>query len=694
MKIVTNKPKRLFPSGTESEVGVPSGLVYRPEIDGLRALAVISVIINHFNKDLLPSGYLGVDIFFVISGYVITSSLYNRPTKNLGDFLLRFYTRRIKRLVPALTLCVGVSSILICLFNPNPDTSLKTGIRSLFGVSNLYLLQQKTDYFADSTNLNVFVHTWSLGVEEQFYMLFPFIVWFTGFVRQPSEGLRYLSRIIAVLTLTSLIVFIQLSGTNQPAAYFLMPTRLWELGIGSIAFLVINNTGSVLLPLLARVRPLPVIIAIVTVLFIPLQFSVHATIAVVILTTLSIVSLRPHYAGYKLFSHPTVVYIGLISYSLYLWHWSILSISRWTIGLHWWSVPLQAGLILLTAVGSYHYVEKPLRGTEWSSIQWKTLAYGLVALVGTAGVLVSLAKPMKGHLYTGSYPKMIATGVQSLTDIYSISNGSSEGAAWSGEKCILSNNSQVGKIISIEECTLGDFSSAKHRVLVLGNSYSAAFVQAFDQFVLSDKNSVTITSSWGASPVPEIPNNTPWDQANNYYWGKVIPSLISHLREGDWVFLINDMAGFSPELSSISSEQSLRQLELGLLNLSNQLSKIGIHLAVLHGIPFAREANCEPFQAAKQWFAPFGGPCLFLSKEQTLTRRAKLDTMLSRLHSQGRIAIVDLIDVFCPDKTCTYNANNGQILYRDVFSHPSVEAVRLSAPLIRDVFLKHNSLPH
>lgn len=656
---------------------------YRREIDGLRALAVISVIINHFNKDLLPSGYLGVDIFFVISGYVITSSLYNRPSKNLGDFLLSFYTRRIKRLVPALTLCVGVTSILICLFNPNPVTSLKTGITSLFGVSNLYLLRQETDYFADSTQLNVFTHTWSLGVEEQFYMLFPFIVWFSGFVRQPSEGLRFLSRIIAVLTLTSLILFIQLSATNQPAAFFLMPTRLWELGTGSIAFLVINNTGSFLLPLLARVRPLPVIIAIVTVLFIPLQFSVHATIAVVILTALLIVSLRPHYVGYKFFSHPTVVYIGLISYSLYLWHWTILSISRWTIGLHWWSVPIQAGLILLTAVGSYRYVEKPLRGAEWSSIQWKTFAYGLGALVGTAGLLVSLAKPLNGHLYTGSYPKLIATGVRSLTDIYSMPNGSS---AWSGEKCVLSENGQVGKIISIEDCTLGDFSNAKHRVLVLGNSYSTAFIQAFDQLVLSDKNSVTVTSSWGASPVPEIPNTSQWDQANNYYWEKVVPSLVSHLREGDWVFLINDMAHLSPKQSSISSEQSLNQLELGLIKLSNQLSKVGIHLAVLHGMPFAREANCEPFQAAKQWFAPFGGPCHFLSKEQTLTRRANLDTMLSTLRSQGKIAIVDLIDVFCPDKACTYHANNGQILYRDVFSHPSVEGARLSAPLIRDVF--------
>ena len=141
---------------------------YRPEIDGLRAFAVIAVIINHFNKEILPNGYLGVDIFFVISGFVITSSLYQRPSKNFKDFISGFYERRIKRLVPALSVFVLITSIAICLFNPHPVVSLQTGLTSLFGLSNLYLLKGSTQYFAQSTELNVFTHTWSLGVEEQF----------------------------------------------------------------------------------------------------------------------------------------------------------------------------------------------------------------------------------------------------------------------------------------------------------------------------------------------------------------------------------------------------------------------------------------------------------------------------------------------------------------------------------------------
>ena len=120
-------------------------VAYLPEIGGLRAFAVNAVIINHFSSKLLPSGYLGVDIFFVISGFVITSSLINYQHKTVGDLLLNFNVRRIKRLIPALVFFVFFTSLVLCLFNPNPALVLKTGISSLFGLSNLYLFKLSTD---------------------------------------------------------------------------------------------------------------------------------------------------------------------------------------------------------------------------------------------------------------------------------------------------------------------------------------------------------------------------------------------------------------------------------------------------------------------------------------------------------------------------------------------------------------------
>jgi len=584
----------LLDLGDLSTSGVSRKSVYRPEIDGIRALAVISVIISHFDKDLLPCGYLGVDIFFVISGYVISSSLYYSPARDLADFILGFYSRRIKRLIPALILCVLLTGVLICLFDPGPKVSLKTGGTSLYGLSNLYLFKQATNYFGASAQLNAFTQTWSLGVEEQFYVFFPLIFWFTGFAPRHKNGSRNLVCFLGFLACCSLVLFVRESVLDSPAAFFLMPARFWELSAGALIFMVHRSgqLGQHYAGFLARTVKSPlsllVLLSLAGALFVHVSYSVYSTIAVALLTALLIASLGPRTAGYRILAHPGAVYIGRISYSLYLWHWSVLVISRWTIGIHWWSAPFQAGLMLLLAATSYRYVESPLRHAVWSPSRWKSISYGIAASTCAAGLLVILAKPLDGMLYTGKAPDLVAVGGDSLTDYYSLPDNSS---SWHGEECVLSDNTQVGKIIPIDPCTLGNFSNANHRVLVLGNSFSSAFVQAFDDLVISDKYSVTITSAWGASPVAEIPSTGLWDRADDYYWGEVVPSMLSRLRAGDTVFLIDDLAGFSPDSTTDVSDRNLRQLSEGLDNLSHRLSERGVRLAVLSGLPFAREAE-------------------------------------------------------------------------------------------------------
>ena len=656
---------------------------YRPEIDGLRAFAVVAVIINHFNKDILPCGYLGVDIFFVISGYVITSSLSERESKDFGEFLSGFYERRIKRLVPALVVYVAVTSILICMFNPEPRLALKTGITSLFGLSNLYLFKQSTNYFAQSTELNSFIHTWSLGVEEQFYFLFPVLVWFTGFGRQALNGPRNLFFWISVLSIVSLISFDYLYQVKQPAAHFLMPPRFWEMAVGCLIFIgCLKREG--LETALEKVPPLLVVFAMVGVMFLSNTAAVPATIGIVFLSAVLIACLKNGTAAYQFFTHKDVVFVGLASYSLYLWHWGVISISRWTIGIYWWTIPFQITLIVLLSILSYHYVETPFRRAKWAFVRWKTIGYGISASTIASLPLLALVKIPRISLYAGNPPSLIAAGVSSLTNTYSIKGTST---LWRGEKCVLSDNSQVGKRIALEDCTLGSFSNAAKRVLVVGNSYSAAFTHAFDKLVVTDGYSVTITSSWGASPVGGMPNSGSWDKANTYYWDTIVPALVHRLKPRDWVFLINDMAEFSPKHSTFETKVSTKQLRESLERLSRKLSAKEVRLAILHGIPFAREANCQPVVAAKQWFSPFGGPCKLPNRSESLMRRDNLDKVLISLQERGVLSIVDLFDVFCPDEQCTYNARNGQLLYRDESSHPSVEAVRLSAKTIRSILV-------
>lgn len=382
--------------------GDASASAYRPEIDGLRALSVVAVIVNHLEKSLLPNGHLGVDIFFVISGYVITASLVRARGAGLGETLLAFYTRRVRRLVPALVACVVTTGLLVCLFAPEPGPFLRTGIASLFGVSNVYLFLRSTDYFAPSTELNVFTHTWSLGVEEQFYLLYPGLLWLLVLRRGAGPSVRSAVVVLSAASAASLAAFVLFSRTNQPAAFYLVPMRFWELGVGCTLFLVRGErqaAGPV-----AGLASSAALLALVGALFVPFRLTIPATIAVVTLTAILIATIGAGTAAYRLLAHPLSVYLGACSYSLYLWHWSIASLSRWTVGIHGWSVPVLVALMLLLADASHRFVEVPLRHARWSARPWGTLAIGLVASAAAAALLAGLAGPAAGRLFLGRQP--------------------------------------------------------------------------------------------------------------------------------------------------------------------------------------------------------------------------------------------------------------------------------------------------
>jgi peptidoglycan/LPS O-acetylase OafA/YrhL len=432
---------------------------YRPEIDGLRAFAVVAVIINHFNKDLLPSGYLGVDIFFVISGYVITSSLADRKSKNFLDFLTGFYERRIKRLVPALVVFVLITSVLISLFNPEPGVALGLGWRSLFGISNINLYQGSTDYFAQSTELNPFTHTWSLGVEEQFYLLFPFLIWFSGFGQQTAKGARNLFFWVGALTIASLIGFIYLYQVNQPAAYFLMPPRFWEMAAGCLIFIGFQKRARIE-QALEQVPPLLVVAAMVGVMYLPVAAAVPATIGIVVLSAVLIACLKKGTAAYQFFTLEKIVYVGLISYSLYLWHWTVLCISRWTIGIHWWSVPFQVGLMMLMAMGSYRWVETHFRRTNWSSIRWKTIGWGVGTSFAASGVILGMGRQLDDSIYLGGEKR-----IENLDEI----SQAAEGTTLSSKNCSEYKNDTIAK------CSIKPKTTSTQRLLLIGDSHTSHY---------------------------------------------------------------------------------------------------------------------------------------------------------------------------------------------------------------------------
>lgn len=657
---------------------------YRPEIDGLRGVAVIAVIINHFSKDALPSGYLGVDIFFVISGFVITSSLFGRESKNFVDFLAGFYERRIKRLVPALVVFVLATSLLICLFNPQPGVALGLGWRSLFGISNFSLYRSSTDYFAESTDLNPFVHTWSLGVEEQFYLLFPFLIWFSGFGRQAARGARNLFWMVGALSVVSAIGYIYVSQINQPAAYFLMPPRFWEMSAGCLVFLALHRRAW-MRDLFQKIPATIIAITMIGVMFLPATTAVPATFSIVLLTGLLVGSLRPGTAAFKFLTLEKVVYIGLISYSLYLWHWGVLAISRWTVGVHWWTVPIQLALIFVIAIASYRWIETPFRRSSWSPLRFKTIGYGLGALSFSALSVYGTLKAEPSKLFLGNNPDLVAKGVESLVAPFSIVDKAGISYTWAGKPCVLQSNDEVGKPIPASYCSLGNIDKANTRILVIGDSFPASFVQAFDHNFLEAGFATIITSSWAASPVRTIYNTSKWAMANDYYWRTIVPKLLQELRPGDFVLIINGMTSYAPQSQALEGKQRLNELEAELESFSSELMKSGISLVMVHRLPLTGEANCHPNISIPQWYQPFGqANCNKIDRNEALHQRKVLSELLLKLSNQ--VSTVDLFDIFCPAEKCTSLSRDGIVLYRDEFSHPSVEAAKLSQFKLLEIF--------
>lgn len=337
-------------------------------------MAVIAVIINHLPGAIFSSGFLGVDVFFVISGFVVTASLVGKESGNFQQFYGNFLARRIRRLWPALMVCIALTSIAVFALDPFPQASIRTGIASLFGLANINLFNAELDYFSASSKFNAFTHTWSLGVEEQFYIVFPMIFWF--FTRRDNPSARPLLCALTIITLASISLFIFYYSYNQPAAYFLMPMRIWELGLGSLAFFVSTQmNGHASHRAAAIVSPL-LLITLLGSFLVPQKYAVVTTIVAVAVTA-SLLILQAETRVQQWLSIAPMVYVGKISYSLYLYHWPIVSLGPMLLPTEWRITGLYVVAMLLLSMLSYHVIESPLRRRSWSKRSWLDIAIGL-----------------------------------------------------------------------------------------------------------------------------------------------------------------------------------------------------------------------------------------------------------------------------------------------------------------------------
>lgn len=627
---------------------------YRPEIDGLRALAVIAVIIFHFNPGILPGGFLGVDIFFVISGFVVTSSLIKTlPIVSLKDFLLSFYFRRVKRILPALVTCVVITAIFGCLFiEPQSDeyrASMLTGATSLIGLSNLYLLKVSGNYFGISSELNLFTQTWSLGVEEQFYLVFPILLALCSFkMKQGSRGRRKLFLIVLGLSVFSWVVWLYLSQYDPYPAFFKMHARFWEFGAGCLTFLAIHRSDRNWLGVLkAWIAPASILLLLgVLVLHQDLlddnrpAVQILTTISVVVLSCAALWSFDQKSAIVSFFSSKWVVKVGLLSYSLYLWHWSVLVLSRWTIGISEWTTPIQLLLIFGLAFTSYKWIERPLRYANWSKTKLQTIGYGLSASFISIVLLLSLTiSPLKGKFYsTDNYPfqRLLSRSSSMLPD-------------YNGENCHL-NKEQLPTSKQYQKCHVVNHLGGKV-IFFLGNSHTDHLRMLHTKIFKNTNFSIDGLSQSGC----QFPYSVARSNECNDFQKRQYERVISASKNGDLVVISNrynieDWSGsnLNRNISWVGLDGELQSLN----EFSERLFNKGVSVILFMPIP---EFQKVPQLCVPEWFRPNWMNSYELchpSKENLLTLRKSATTYLSRNLSQ-KIYRYDALNVLCPGERCS-----------------------------------------
>jgi peptidoglycan/LPS O-acetylase OafA/YrhL len=334
---------------------------YRPEIDGLRTVAILPVVLFHAGITSFSGGYVGVDIFFVISGYLITGIIHREIGE--GRFsIVRFYERRIRRIFPALIAMLVAVAVAASLYDlPSELRELPRYLAGAVLFSSNIVIWRHSGYFDAPSGSNPLLHTWSLGVEEQFYIAMPI---FLLLVMRYFP--RYLKPLLVLCAFASLVLCVVATPVKPHASFFLVPMRAWELLAGALI-----ATGSVPLPRQPIIREILswagfVMIALSIALFTPkTSFPGYAAILPVLGAALLVATSQGTSAA-KLLSLPPAIFIGRISYSLYLWHWPIIVFGR-QLGLltgDLSSVVLACLTSFAAAIFSWRVIEQPFRGNR------------------------------------------------------------------------------------------------------------------------------------------------------------------------------------------------------------------------------------------------------------------------------------------------------------------------------------------
>ena len=447
---------------------------YRPDVDGLRAVAVLSVIAFHLHKPLLPGEFLGVDIFFVISGYLI--SLRVLRELDAGHFsMAEFYRRRAKRIAPAMLVVIAVTLVAsqVLLLPEDAQSTEESAVWSLAPLANVYFwLYRDTGYFAPDSRDLPLLHLWSLGVEEQFYLLWPILLRLCHRALRP----RWVLAAAVVATGLSFAAGDLLYGRAPSFVYYMLPTRAGEFLLGAmVAALVLHGVGRRLAPAPARLLATTGALLTAASLLMVTEDQPfpgwRAALPTAGVALLIFAGHSSHSLWSRLLAIRPLVWIGLIAYSAYLWHWPLLSFFHYGYGKP--GRTATACLFVLTMILawlSYRYVEEPTRRSRASVAQVVTRQYLLPAGVLVAGAFIALDPTRLGlSLHSEAYTARLSEVRQERRAAFQLE--------WVCQRRRLS-----AADVHDPRCVLGAPAPAAPQALLWGDSHAARYIGMIEVF--------------------------------------------------------------------------------------------------------------------------------------------------------------------------------------------------------------------
>lgn len=487
---------------------------FRDDIQGLRAIAVLAVVMYHASVPFIPGGYVGVDVFFVISGFLITSHLLASSAREGGIKFGAFYARRARRILPAsfVVLVLSIFAALIWLPPLQLRSALVDAVATALYIPNYLFAIEGTNYLSEYTP-SLFQHYWSLGVEEQFYLVWPALLVVGLLIFKSFKRLTWL---IAVVVVLSFVLCVLVSFRASSWAFFSLPTRGWELGVGGLTAFALFNRGALLNPVFANVIGwlglfgiLVSIVIFTSETFFPGYAAALPTIstALVILggatqsrmSPTAILSLRP------------LVFIGLISYSLYLVHWPALVIPQAAVG-YFRILPLPVTVSIAVACVPiawllYRFVEEPMRNTQVlvKARARRTAGLAIVSTVATVciallGMVVADARPLTS---THAVAETVIASPPEFTSFVP-SNLEPTLAATADDNPLISSNGCQASFAQTDPggCTFGP--SGRPLIVLFGDSHAGHWFPALNDFV--DKNGYELkTYTKNSCPSVEVP---------------------------------------------------------------------------------------------------------------------------------------------------------------------------------------------